>query len=150
MAIPAFAIEIPLLGSLANIVGLFLGTVVSGVIGAIVMYLIDKLIEKKMLRENDKAQIDKGNEVLCTQYKLQILNEVKFENTKTNTLENISSRHREAAKIMKESLSNIMEDFVGDFSDKENKIIIDEEDIKTNEKIDKASKDLDDLLKSWN
>lgn len=35
MTIPIFAVEIPLLGSLANILGIFLGAVVAGIIGAI-------------------------------------------------------------------------------------------------------------------
>ena len=42
MTIPVFAIEIPLLGSLANIMGIFLGAVVSGIIGALILRLIDK------------------------------------------------------------------------------------------------------------
>ena len=44
MTIPVFAFEIPLLGSLANILGIFLGAVVAGIIGAIVINFLDKLI----------------------------------------------------------------------------------------------------------
>ena len=46
MTIPVFAFEIPLLGSLASIIGIFLGAVVSGIIGAIAINLIEKRIEK--------------------------------------------------------------------------------------------------------
>ena len=40
-------IELPLLGSLANIIGMFLASLVSGLIGAIIINLIDKFIAKK-------------------------------------------------------------------------------------------------------
>lgn len=47
MSIPVFNIQIPLLGSLANVLGLFLGAIVAGVVGAIALNLIDKIIAKK-------------------------------------------------------------------------------------------------------
>ena len=64
MTIPIFAVEIPLLGSLANILGIFLGAVVAGIIGAIAINIIEKQIEKSMKRDNVDAQIEKGNEIL--------------------------------------------------------------------------------------
>lgn len=149
MAIPVFAVEIPLLGSLANIVGIFMGAVVSGIIGAIAINLIDKATEKKRKQLNTEYQVEKANEILSTQQKIKIVNEVQLENDKDKAKSNISSRHQEAGEIMKESFSNIMEDFVSDFSDNEGTIIIDEEDTKTNTEIDKVSDDLDDLLKSF-
>ena len=39
LPIPVLAVEIPLIGSLASIIGIFLGTVVAGLIGAIVINL---------------------------------------------------------------------------------------------------------------
>ena len=68
MTIPIFAVEIPLLGSLANILGIFLGAVVAGIIGAIAINIIEKQIEKSMKRDNVDAQIEKGNEILRTHY----------------------------------------------------------------------------------
>ncbi len=47
MHIPIFNIPIPLLGSLANILGIFLGAVIAGIVGAIALNLIDKAIAKK-------------------------------------------------------------------------------------------------------
>lgn len=60
-------------------------------------------------------------------------------------------RHQEAANIMKNSYSNIMEDFVEDFTYKENinrknNILIDSEEIATINKINSISDELDDLL----
>ena len=48
MTIPIFTFEIPLLGSLANILGIFFGAVVAGIVGAIAINLIEKQIEKSM------------------------------------------------------------------------------------------------------
>ena len=150
MTIPIFAVEIPLLGSLANVVGIFMGSVVAGIIGAIAINLIDKATEKKRKQINSEYQVEKSNEILTTQKKIKIVNEIQLENDKNQASSNITDRHTEAGNVMKEAYSNIMEDFVSDFSDVDNKIVIDEEDIKTNSEIDKISDDLDDLLNSLN
>ncbi len=55
MVFPVFNIQIPLLGSLANVLGIFLGAVVAGIVGAIVINLIEKTIAKK---QSLKVQID--------------------------------------------------------------------------------------------
>lgn len=105
--IPIFAVEIPLLGSLANILGIFLGAVVAGIIGAIAISIIEKQIEKSMERENVNAQIKKGNEILRTQHQLQTVNEVKLNHAKTETAQNIRDRHVAAANMMAESVEHI-------------------------------------------
>lgn len=146
MTIPIFAVEIPLLGSLANILGIFLGAVVAGIIGAIAINIIEKQIEKSMKRENLDAQIDKGNEILKMQHQIQIVNEVLLDRDKDNAQSNISGRHQEAASIMKDAYGNIMEDFVEDFSENEYSPIIDEEDVSIINESNKSSNDLDDIL----
>ena len=146
MTIPVFAVEIPLLGSLANILGIFLGAVVAGIIGAIAINIIEKQIEKSMKRENLDALIDKGNEILKTQHQIQIVNEVLLDRDKENAQSNISGRHQEAASIMKDAYGNIMEDFVEDFSENEYSPIIDEEDVSIINESNKSSNDLDDIL----
>lgn len=146
MTIPVFAVEIPLLGSLANILGIFLGAVVAGIIGAIAINIIEKQIEKSMKRENLDAQINKGNEILKTQHQIQIVNEVLLDRDKENAQSNISGRHQEAASIMKDVYGNIMEDVVEDFSENEYSPIIDEEYVSIINESNKSSNDLDDIL----
>lgn len=148
ITIPVFAVEIPQFGSLANVVGIFMGAVVAGIIGAIAINLIDKATEKKRKQENTEHQVEKSNEILNTQHKIKIVNEAQLENDKANAQANISGRHQEAGAIMKDSFGNIMEDFVSDFSDSKSTLVIDEEDIKTNNELDKISDDLDNILKS--
>lgn len=107
MTIPIFAFEIPLLGSLANILGIFLGAVVAGIIGAIAINLIEKQIEKSMKRDNVDAQIKKGNEILNLQHQVQVVSEAKMEHTKNTAAQNIHDRHMASANEMKNSVEKI-------------------------------------------
>lgn len=108
MAIPFFAFNIPLIGSLANITGVVLGAVISGIIGAIVINLIDKFIAKRQREEAVKTQIEKGNDVLNTQTKLIAVKEAQFQKTKSSVEHSITERHREANEIIRESANNIL------------------------------------------
>ena len=56
LTIPGLAFEIPLLGSLSNIIGMFLGALVSGLIGALALNLIDRIISNK-LKNNSSLKI---------------------------------------------------------------------------------------------
>lgn len=107
MSIPIFAFEIPLLGSLANLLGIFFGAVVAGIIGAIAINLIEKKIEKSQKTENVGAQIEKRNDILNTQHKLRTVNEKILDRDKSNAKCAIRERHAEAADIMRASLKNI-------------------------------------------
>ena len=147
MTIPIFAVEIPLLGSLANILGIFLGAVVVGIIGAMVINLLDKLISKKQKEEVQAATIEKGNQVIAQQHQIQIVNRVLLERDKEKAQSNISRRHQETAAIMKNAYENIMENFVEAFPENVCTSVIDEEDVSIKKEIDKTSDELDDLLK---
>lgn len=107
MTIPIFAIEIPLLGSLANILGIFFGAVVAGIIGAIAINLIEKQVEKSMKRENISAQIKKGNEILNLQHQAQVVSEAKIEHIESNGAKAIHERHVAAANMMADSVNSI-------------------------------------------
>lgn len=102
MSIPFLAIEIPLLGSLANIIGIFMGASISGIMGAIVINLIQKSIEKKLKKETIKKQIIKGNEILVIQNKIQKVNEKKLVYRKTQVTSDIGSRHEGLSKYIEE------------------------------------------------
>lgn len=149
MSIPGFAFEIPLLGSLASLVGMFLGALVSGLIGALALNLIDKLIAQKLKKINTQQQIEKKNEILATQSQLNKVVEKKVENTRNDTISSIKERHAEAADIMKDSINKIMsnsEDI--DAESIEDAEIIDENDncsSKNNDALDSLFDDLKSL-----
>lgn len=119
-----FAIEIPLLGSLANILGIFLGAVVSGIIGAIALNMIDKFIAKRKKSEIQQKLIEQGNKVLNTQEKLIKVNEEKLDITKETVSSNIKERHEMAHQYMNEALSSIF----NEEQNKKNKDAFDEMD----------------------
>ena len=146
LSVPGMQIELPLLGSLANIIGMFLASLVSGLIGAISINLIDKFIAKKQKAEATKAILEKGNQVIIKQHQIQIVNEVLLERAKESTQSNISERYQKAESVMRDAYKNIMEDFVEEFSENDQMLVIDEEDQKINEEIDKINDDLDDLI----
>lgn len=148
--VPGMQINIPLLGTLANVIGMFLASLVSGLVGAIVINLIDKFIAKRQQMDAQTALIEKGNLVITTQNKIQIVNEVLLQRDKETAKTNISERHQAASSIMKNAYENIMEDFVEDFSESSSLTVPDEEDVIVKEKLKKTSNALDDLLASFN
>ena len=100
-------IQIPLLGSLASILGMFIAAVVSGVIGAIVLRWIDKLIANKLKNENIKQQLSQQNEIRESQEKLIVVKEVQLDNTKETVARSIVERHNEAKEIMEKMAEDI-------------------------------------------
>lgn len=124
MSIPFLAIEIPLLGSLANLIGMFAGALTAGIIGAITINLIDKAVEKKQKNYNLSNQIEKGNEVLSIQSQLVDISNEKLNHTKIKASESITSRHSAAKLEINESLNFIFEKNAN--SSKENSDSLDE------------------------
>lgn len=116
MAIPIFAVEIPLIGSLANILGIFFGAVVAGIIGAIAISIIEKRVEKSQKSENIKNQVSTGNKVLNLQRNVHVVSEAKFEHDKANATNSMKERHVTATNMMSESLKNIEANYKEDKS----------------------------------
>lgn len=96
ISIPIFAFPIPILGSLANLLGMFFGALVSGLIGALALNLIDRLIAKKLKKINESQQIEKRNDILSVQDKLIWVVENKVESARDETFNRIQQRHSEA------------------------------------------------------
>lgn len=104
---PALDIKIPLLGSLANIIGMFLASVLSGVVGAIVINRIDLYIAKRQRNENLDNQIEKKNEILATQDKLLEVKIEKTEKIKEAAAASVVHRHQQASEAISEALTTI-------------------------------------------
>lgn len=109
MGIPGFGVQIPLLGSLANILGIFLGAVVAGIIGAIAIHMIEKRIESKLKANANMEIVRKGNEVLNLQQKVQAASEAQLVNTKIDTASTIANRHAMADNAIIEAYNTIEE-----------------------------------------
>ena len=65
--IKAFNKEIKYLGKIANILGMFLASLLTGILGAIIINGLDGFISRKLQDENKKQQADKKNELLRIQ-----------------------------------------------------------------------------------
>lgn len=110
LTVPGMQFEIPLIGSLANMIGLFLSSLVSGLVGAIVLNLIDKFIAKKLREEKDHQIIDKKNGILNLQQVQRFVAENRVVASKENAMNEISENHAMAKDIMRQSLNKIFDD----------------------------------------
>ena len=127
LAIPVFAIQIPLFGSLANILGVFFGALVSGIIGALALNLIDRLISQKIKQINLENQVTVKNEIIVTQEKLIQLAEAKTTAKADQVYANIEERHKHAASEMKQILTKIADESIEKVEkESENKGTLDE------------------------
>ena len=84
-----------------------MGAVISGIIGALALNLINRLIADKQKKQLNTDKVEKRNEILNTQNEIIQVNKVKTEEIKYNVSTNIKKRHERAAQVMKESLDNI-------------------------------------------
>lgn len=107
MTFPAFAYPIPLLGSLASLLGLFFGALISGIIGAIALNLIDKLIAGKQRELANKRIIEAGNQVLAIQSVQIEVAKQRVAYTKEKVRTSINARHAEAAEFMKDTITDV-------------------------------------------
>lgn len=104
---PPLAVEIPILGSLASIIGTFMGATVAGITGAFVLKMIDQQIVNKQISELKSKKIDQNNEMLVIQDQLLDVKSIKLQVEKDSVINTIKERHDMAASIMKEKLSDI-------------------------------------------
>lgn len=135
MTVPGFAFEIPFLGSLANLIGMFLGSIVSGLVGALALNMIDRLISIQLEKENDKQRIEKINEIIKTQEQLIIVTENQAFNKKVQVGANIIQRHTDARKYLYDVKSSIKQQV-----DESN--MLHNSTLKTNEEIDNLLENL--------
>lgn len=107
LTVPFFALQIPLIGTLASIISVFLSAVVSGIIGALAMRLIDKLIAGRQKELANKRIIEAGNEVRAIQSKQLAFEQQRVAYTKEKVRTSINARHAEAAEFMKETITDV-------------------------------------------
>ena len=141
--IPVFGVEIPLFGSPANMIGLFLGPLVSGLIGALALNLIDRIIAKRLKDKNETQQIDKRNEILTTQEKLIEVTKNRVQQTKDISVNHIKERHAEAAEEMKDDIQQIL----NNSAEIDTPLPEEVEVVEEVEPVSKNHEDLDNLLK---
>ena len=105
--IPGMTFEIKLLGTIANILGMFFASLLTGILGAIIINGLDGFISRKLQDENKKQQADKKNELLRIQ-DVQIFVAEKNVAVKRN---DIFSKMAKNHQKLRELLGNVDEEF---------------------------------------
>jgi hypothetical protein len=107
---PPLGVEIPLLGSLSGLIGTFMGATVAGIAGAFVLKLIDQMIVDKQIDELTNKKIDKYNDKLIVQDQMNEVGMALVQVDKMESLSQMEDRHHQAAEIMRDELSFLLEE----------------------------------------
>ena len=107
LPLPGMGFEIKFLGTIANILGMFLASLLTGILGAIMINRLDRFISRKLIEENQKKQADKKNELLRIQ-DIQIF--VAEENVAVKRNDIFSKMAKNHQKL-RELLGNVQEEF---------------------------------------
>lgn len=137
LTVPFFALQIPLLGTLASIISVFLSAVVSGIIGALAIRLIDKLIAGRQKELADQRVIEAGNQVLAIQSAQIEVAKQRVADTREKARTAINARHAEAGEFMKKTITDI--------NNRDAEIFNNEQDRQTTEEIEDNLRLLDEL-----
>lgn len=105
--IPGMTFEIKLLGTIANILGMFLASLLTGILGAIIINGIDGFISRKLQAENKRQQADKKNELL----KIQDVQIFVAEQNVVVKRNDIFSKMAKNHQKLRELLGNVQEEF---------------------------------------
>ena len=107
LPLPGMGFEIKFLGTIANILGMFLASLLTGILGAIIINGIDQFISRKLIEENQKKQANKKNELLRIQ-DVQIF--VAEQNVAVKR-KDIFSRMAKNHQKLRELLGNVQDEF---------------------------------------
>ncbi|MGO1126879.1 hypothetical protein ACTO1Y_02890 [Streptococcus sp. V728] len=107
LPLPGMGFEIKFLGTIANILGMFLASLLTGILGAIIINGIDQFISRKLIEEHQKKQANKKNELLRIQ-DVQIFVAEQNVAVKRN---DIFSRMAKNHQKLRELLGNVQDEF---------------------------------------
>ena len=105
--IPGMTFEIKLLGTIANILGMFFASLLTGILGAIIINGLDGFISRKLQDENKKQQDDKKNELLRIQDVQIFVAEQKVAVKRNDIFSKMAKNHQK----LRELLGNVDEEF---------------------------------------
>lgn len=105
--IKAFNKEIKYLGKIANILGMFLASLLTGILGAIIINGLDGFISRKLQDENKKQQADKKNELLRIQDVQIFVAEQNVAVKRNDIFSKMAKNHRK----LRELLGNVDQEF---------------------------------------
>ena len=141
--IKGFDTEIKYLGSIANILGMFLASLLTGILGAIIINGIDQFISRKLIEENQKQQAAKKNELLRIQDIQIFVAEQNVAVKRNDIFIKMAMNHQK----LRELLGNVQEEFSNSKIDFKQRLLANEMyfDEKQSE-LEKMQSALNDLL----
>lgn len=107
LTISGMQTPIPLLGTIANILGMFLASLLTGIMGAIIINGLDGFISRKLQEENQRQQADKKNELLRIQDIQIFVAEENVAIKRNHIFSNMAKNHQK----LRELLGNVQEEF---------------------------------------
>lgn len=105
--IPGMTFEIKFLGTIANILGMFFASLLTGILGAIIINGLDGFISRKLQDENKKQQADKKNELLRIQDVQIFVAEQNVAVKRNDIFGKMAKNHQK----LRELLGNVDEEF---------------------------------------
>ena len=105
--VPGMTFEIKLLGTIANILGMFFASLLTGILGAIIINGLDQFISKKLIEENQKKQANKKNELLRIQDVQIFVAEQNVAVKRNDIFIKMAKNHQK----LRELLGNVQEEF---------------------------------------
>lgn len=141
--IPGMTFEIKLLGTIANILGMFLASLLTGILGAIIINGLDGFISRKLQAENKRQQANKRNELLRIQEVQIFVVEQNVAVKRNDIFSKMAKNHQK----LRELLGNVDEEFSNSKSDFKQRLLANEIyfDEKQNE-LEEMQSALNDLL----
>ena len=112
--IPGMTFEIKLLGTIANILGIFLASLLTGILGAIIINGLDGFISRKLQDENKRQQADKRNELLRIQEVQIFVAEQNVAIKRNHIFSKMAKNHQKLRELLgdvEEEFSNSKIDF---------------------------------------
>ena len=141
--IPGMTFEIKLLGTIANILGMFLASLLTGILGAIIINGLDGFISRKLQAENKRQQANKRNELLRIQEVQIFVAEQNVVVKRNDIFSKMAKNHQK----LRELLGNVDEEFSNSKIDFKQRLLANEIyfDEKQNE-LEEMQSALNDLL----
>lgn len=120
MGIPFLAVDIPLLGSPASLIGMLMGAIVCGIIGAIAIHIINKYVAKQQRLDNLSDQIDVKNEAISTLDELASIRKQKFNVTQEKATCSMAELHQQASDQLLGIVTQVTDPSISETQDMNN------------------------------
>ena len=122
LTISGMQTPIPLLGTIANILGMFLASLLTGILGAVIINRLDQFISKKLIEENQKQQADKKNELIRIQDVQIFVAEQNVAVKRNDIFSKMAKNHQK----LRELLGNVQEEFYNSKIDFKHRLLANE------------------------